>query len=193
MKNLILILLTLTTLGTSLPLDDNTYSGELPEITVKASFLENYIPQRASTWCQKEFINLNRPLIQYLAYYTWLSEAQVYAMLRMEQGKGSYLLTEHNNPFNIKGNGILATTWENTPDNIVNDHFASYRTLKEGLSATIVLINNRYYHEPTDDEVAIKHLYDKGWHTDPNLSGRVKLAKYYKNYYGDAVGYSAIP
>lgn len=184
MKYLILLLFTILTLGThpNIPEDNNLYTASLPEITVKADMLEGYVPKRASSWDQQEFIRLNKPIIQYLAKYTWLKPQQVYSMLRMEQGRGSYLLTKHNNPLNITASkGVVAQTWEYTPDNVVNGTFASYDTLKEGLEATIKLLNGKYYHEPTDDKTACYHIYNEGWHTDPNIKGRIKLAQYYKN------------
>lgn len=180
-KILLLILVSLSYLGVDLPPDDNLYKVTLSEITVKASILEGFVPRRAKSWNQQEFIKLNKPIIEYLAKHTWLKPQQIYAMIRMEQGKGSYLLTKHNNPLNITASkGVIAQTWEYIPDNIVNGTFASYSTLKEGLEATVKLLNGKYYHEPTDDITACYHIYNKGWHTDPNVKGRIKLAKNYK-------------
>jgi hypothetical protein len=183
MKHLIIILFTLLTLGSTTSPDDNTYTVTLSTITVSVSMLEGFVPERAKTWNEDEFVKLNKPLINYLAKHTWMNRQQIFAMLRMEQGKGSYLLTKHNNPFNITASkGITAQTWEYTLDNVVNGVFASYNTLQEGLNATIALVNGKYYHEPTTNVEALKHIYEKGWHTDPNWRGRVKLANKYKKY-----------
>ena len=180
MKDLTTIVFILLTLGTTYN-DDNLYTANLSEIVVIGDILEGYVPKRASTWSEKEFIEINKPIIQYLAKNTWLEPQQIYAALRMEQGRGSHLLIKHNNPLNIKSsNGVTASTWEFTRDNVVDDRFASYSTLREGLEATVKLLNGKYYHEPTDDETACYHIYNTGWHTDPNVKGRIKLTKNYK-------------
>lgn len=164
--------------------DNDTYLATLPQITVTAEILHDYVPKRHKN--RKEFTKINQPIIDYVSKYTWMSPAQVYALLIMEQGSGSKLLTVHNNPFNItlgasKMNSVKADTWEYSIDNRTTGTFRSYTTIKKGLDDAIKLINGRYNREPTDNETACKHIYKKGWHTDPNVKARIILSNKYDN------------
>lgn len=158
--------------------DDNLYHAEIKEITVTASILDGYKPKRAST--RKEFYKLNKPLFIYIAKHTWLTEAQAASFLIIEQGLGSELFTKHNNPFNIKGKGAWYRTWEYAPDNKVYASFRSYKTIQEGVADFIRLINDRYYSQPLTNSEHAKHLYNKGYFTDPNYQIRATLADKYE-------------
>lgn len=179
MKYLLIILTTLLTLNT-ISEDTNTYSATLPEIIVVGDILENYVPQRTNS--EKEFIELNKPLFQYIAKYTWLTEAQAFAFLRIEQGNGSSLFIQHNNPFNVKGNGVVMTTWETHKSNVVQSSFKSYKTLREGLNHFIHLMNTRYHSKPLNNKDHAKWLYNKGYFTDKKYYIRAILADRYYNY-----------
>ena len=184
MKNLIILICSILLLGTHLPPDDNLYLSELPEVTVTANILEGYTPQRAKT--KEEIISLNKQLFQYVAKHTWLTEAQVYGKFRMEQGYGSELFYKHNNPFNIKGNRSDGTVTYRTRevDSNGNDYyieakFAKYNSIEDSLLDFIDYINTRFKHEQTTNELAFKFMYNKGYHTDPRYSIRVKFANEY--------------
>lgn len=180
MKYLILLLFTIFLLGThpNIPEDNNLYSAQLKTITVTADMLEGYVPKRAKS--RREFYEINRPLFKYIAKHTWLTESQVASFLVIEQGLGSELFTKHNNPFNIKGKGISYKTWEYTLNNKVTASFKSYKTIREGVSDFIRLINTKYDSEPLSNSQHAKHLYDKGYFTDVNYGIRAVLANQYE-------------
>jgi hypothetical protein len=160
-------------------IDNNTYSAQLKPITVCANILDGYKPKRTTT--ESEFIEHNKPLFIYVAKYTWLTEAQVFSFLRQEQGNSSDLFILHNNPFNIKGSGVMCRTWEETINNVEYHQFKSYKTLQEGLRDFIKLMNTKYYTEPLSNEEHSKWLYDKGYFTDRRYYIRTILANRYKN------------
>lgn len=181
MKNIILITFILTTLGITLPPNNNTYFVTLNEIVVKDQILRGYVPKRTKT--EEEFIQHNEPLFQYIAKYTWLSKSQVFSFLRIEQGNSSDLFIKHNNPFNIKSYGaernVLLNTWEYSQDNRVKETFRSYKTLKEGLRHFIHLMNTKYHTEPLSNRDYAKWLYDNNYFTDPDYKVREYLANKY--------------
>lgn len=177
MKHLIILIFITLLFGVTFD-DDNLYRANLPEITVVGDILEGYSPKRTKT--EQEFMIHHKPLFQYIAKYTWLTEAQAFSFLRIEQGDGSNLFINHNNPFNIKGEGILCNTWEYNRSNKVKASFRSYKTLREGLSHFITLMNTKYHSKPLPNVEHSKWLYKKGYFTDPNYMIRSVLANKYE-------------
>jgi hypothetical protein len=181
MKNIITLAFILLTLGT-IPTDNNLYIADLPCVTVIGDMLKGYVPKRTKT--EKEFIEHNEPLFQYIAKHTWLSESQAFSFLRMEQGNSSDLFIKHNNPFNVKSYGpekkVSLNTWEHSQSNRVMANFRSYETLREGLTHFIELMNTKYHTEPLSNIDHAKWLYDEGYFTDPQWIIRVYLANKYQ-------------
>lgn len=166
--------------------DNNLYYADMQEVVVTHDILEGYIPKRCKT--KEEFMHYNKPLIQFVAKYSWLTEGQVYGKLRQEQGLGSQLMYIHNNPFNIKGNRSSGTVVYKTKEfdkngNVyyTHSHFARYDNIKDSLLDFIDFIQNeRYNHEPCDNRTAFKHFYVQGYHTDPRWYIRAKYADEYE-------------
>ena len=171
--------------------DFNTYSAQLPEITVKANILDGFVAKRAPS--RDSILVQNNALFSYVAKYTVLTKYQASALFVMEQGRGSYIYTRHNNPFNVKAakgqRSVNALTWEYTRDNKVYDNFMSHRTIQDGAKAFVDYFNRRFSHikAGSNRQVFYDMRYGKdergyyvAYHTDYSHYARAKLADNYE-------------
>lgn len=140
---------------------------------------------------EKEFVQHYKPIFEYVAIKTNLTEAQVFAIARMEQGNGSQLLTKHYNMFNVKkrkknkSSTYLTVEYSNNKKVRVRSSFSSYNDFRSSVTDFVSLINDRYYSEELSDLECFKMLKSRGYHTDDSVRIRASLAQKYKILYNE--------